>query len=203
MTEQESSLPVRQTGPPSAEPLIPEDRLVGVGLIARPHGLKGEIRLLPEPDVDRVLAAVEVFYARGPRGLIPLRPGRVRWANDYAIIRFHGYRSREEAERLNGLVLYVDERDLPELEEGEAYLYCEMGACLITEDGEPVGTVVGIIGSPAQPILQLEGPKGEVLFPLAPALVKEVREDGRLLIVTVPEGLIEVNQKSSSVDGAE
>ena len=72
----------------STGPLIPEDRLVAAGLIARPHGIKGEIRLLPEPNVERVLASVEVFYVRGPRGILPLRPRRVRWANDYVIMGF-------------------------------------------------------------------------------------------------------------------
>ena len=69
--------------------------------------------------------------------------------------------------------------------------------------GELLGTVVGIIDTPAHPILQLESEAGEVLFPLAPALVREVREDGRLIIVTVPEGLVEVNRKASSEDGEE
>jgi 16S rRNA processing protein RimM len=184
----------KESVPPHAETSVPEDRLVVVGRIARPHGVKGEVRVIPEPDTERVLAAVEVFYTRGPRGIISLRPRRIRWANDYVIVHFHGYRSRNEAERLKGYVLFADERDLPKLEKGEVYQYLEIGARLITENEELLGTVVGVIDSPAQPILKLEGPKGEFLFPLAPALVKKIRGEGREIMVTVPEGLIEINR---------
>lgn len=183
---------------PASPQVVPqEDRLVAVGSISRPHGIKGEIRLNPEPGVERVLAAIKTFYVRGPQGIIPLRPRRVRWSNKYVIMGFDGYRSRNEAERLKGLSLYVDAGELPDLRQGELYQYMGLGARMVTESGELLGTVVGIIDSSAHPILKVAGPKGEILFPVVPDFVISVSEDGREMVVVLPEGLIEATTKET------
>jgi 16S rRNA processing protein RimM len=169
--------------------------LVIIGRIIRPHGLKGEVRVRLEAETAPVLQAAERLFARSPgpdAPLLELSPHRVRFANRYAILACHGYRSREEAERLRDHVLYVHEDDLPALEENEFYLYRKIGAEVVTKSGESLGVLEDVVDTAAQAILQVKSEKGRLLLPAVPEFIVRLDEEENRIVVSLPEGLLDV-----------
>jgi 16S rRNA processing protein RimM len=169
------------------------DDLVLIGHVSRPHGLKGEVRVFPATGCEELYPRIERFFVETTGGLVELVPRRVRSANRYIIIHFEGYQGRNEADRLRDKVLWVSPADLPELEEGDVYQFSQLGALVYDEEGRALGKVEEIMASPAHPIFRIVGPEGEILFPATdPWIVSlEMRDDTPVIIVRLPEGLIE------------
>jgi 16S rRNA processing protein RimM len=190
--------------PPDQAPAGPRDAddWVVVGRIARAHGLKGEVRVFPAVGCDDVCSRIKRFHVETPDGMLDLIPRRVRPANRYLIIAFEGYHGREQAERLRDTTLYVAPQDLPELEEGNVYQFTQLGALVCDEEGRELGTVEEILDSAAHPVFRIVGSEGEFLFPVAePWIIShEVRDGVPVLVVRLPEGLIESQRPGSQQD---
>jgi len=75
--------------------------------------------------------------------------------------------------------------------EGEVYLHELEGFAVRAEDGTAYGLVSGLIELPAGVALEVQGPKREFLLPFIKQFVREVRRDDRVLVVVLPEGLLD------------
>jgi len=196
-------MPSDDTSPdaPSRTPASTDD-LVVIGRIARPHGLKGEVRVFPETGSEELYPRIERFYIETSAGIIDLIPLKIRAANRYLIMRFEGYQGRDQADRLRGKTLWVWPEDLPELQEGDTYQYAQLGAAVFDEAGKELGTVEEIVDSPAHPILRIVGPDGEFLLPAVEEFIIsfEVREGNSALVVRLPEGLLEAQRGSEEAE---
>lgn len=187
MTQKEASPDQRPPGPRD------RDELVVVGRIARPHGLKGEVRVFPAVGCEQLYPQITRFYVESAGGLLELVPHRLRPANRYIILGFEGYQDRGQAERLRDRTLWASPADLPELEPGDVYQFTQLGALIYDEDGRELGKVEEILESAAHPIFRVVGPEGEFLFPAAePFLISHhLREGVPVIVIHLPPGLIE------------
>ena len=66
----------------------------------------------------------------------------VREAKDHLVATLKGIATREDAERLNGIELYIAREKLPETDEDEYYHADLIGLAAVTPDGTPLGTVL-------------------------------------------------------------
>src|SRR3954462_14348468 len=67
-----------------------------------------------------------------------------REARDHLVATFRGVTTREEAERLNGIELYVAREKLPATDEDEYYHTDLSGLAAGTTDGDTLGRVLAI-----------------------------------------------------------
>jgi 16S rRNA processing protein RimM len=137
------------------------------------HGIGGEVRLkLFAASVDS-LKAHAAFEAGGRTlTLTSLRPGP-----QGAVARFAEVADRTAAEALRGTLLSVPRESLPPLGPGEYYWHDLIGLAVVSPDGEPLGTVVGVENFGASDLLEVERLRGaRVLVPLVPAAVPEVAD---------------------------
>jgi 16S rRNA processing protein RimM len=172
------------------------DRMVLVGRIARPHGIRGHVIVTPETDfvADRFRTGA-TFWTRSDRGHEVLTVDSVRVQNGRPVIGFEGFDRIEDVERLAGLDLRVPEDSLLPLESGAYYLHDLVGCAVVTMSGEPVGEVKRVEGGAGASVLSVEGRRGEVLVPLAADICVEVDIPGRRIRINPPEGLLELNEK--------
>lgn len=118
-----------------------QDKLIQVGQVAGGFGVRGEVRVAAyTADPMALLAYRDLLRADGSVGLTltsarPDKNGVVGRAKEIA--------TKEEADALRGLKLFIPRDRLPEPEEDEFYLTDLVGV----EAREPDGTVLGTVKS--------------------------------------------------------
>ena len=169
-------------------------RLV-VGRLRKPHGLKGEITLFPltaEPDAvfapDRSLWLVDLAgeVVAGPLVVERSRSYHREW-----LIKFRGIDHRDAFDPWRGLLLAAPAGELAPPAAGEIYLHELVGFSVRLEDGTALGLVTALYEMPNGLMLEIQGPKRELLLPFKKEFVREVDRAARRLIATPPEGLLE------------
>lgn len=170
------------------------DRMVLVGRIARPHGLRGQVVVTPETDFaeDRFRAGA-TLWTRSRRGDEVLTISTVRLQNGRPVIGLEGFATIEEVERLAGLELRVPEEALKPLADGAYYVHQLVGCVVETVAGQRVGEVARVEPGSGTSLLAVDGQRGEVLVPLAADICVEVDVAGRRIRIEPPEGLLELN----------
>jgi 16S rRNA processing protein RimM len=170
------------------------DDMVLVGRVARPHGIRGQVIVNPETDfVDDRFRAGATFWTRSARGEEQLTVTSARVQNGRPVIGLEGFSSIEDVQRLAGLELRVPDGELQPLESGMYYHHQLIGCAVETVAGERVGEVVRVNGGAAGSLLEVAGPRGEVLIPLAVEICVEIDVEQKRIRIAPPEGLLDVN----------
>jgi 16S rRNA processing protein RimM len=111
-----------------------------------------------------------------------------REAKDHLVVTFEGIATRDEAERLNGIELYVPRDKLPATEEDEYYHADLIGLAAVTTAGEPLGRVMAIHNFGAGDIIEIAPPSGAtMLLPFSNAVVPTVDIAGGRVVIALPE----------------
>jgi 16S rRNA processing protein RimM len=159
-----------------------------VAEVARPHGIKGELRL-------KVYNPASDLLRRRPPVLLRLPDGSEREASitmarevDKALlVQIAGVDDRNAAEALRGAEVCVPRASLPPPGEGEFYAWDVEGAAAVLTSGEPVGQVIELTSYPTCDVLVVVRPDGKrIEVPLVEAYVARVdAERGVVELVTV------------------
>jgi 16S rRNA processing protein RimM len=150
-------------------------RLVLLGEIGRPHGVRGLVH------IRAFTAAPDGLTAYGP---LTDAAGTRRFALSLLppdLARIEGVADREAAARLTGTKLYIERDSLPPPEDPEEYFLTDLeGLEAVTEAGERLGVVEAVEDHGGGPFLVI----GEHLIPFTRAAVPVVDlAAGRLVIV--------------------
>jgi 16S rRNA processing protein RimM len=161
---------------------------LAVARVRRPFGVKGELLLEVLTDFPNRLTRSERLYAGRDRR--PYEVESLRRHGEDMLLRLKEIRDRQEAESMRGAELYVRVDDLPPLPAGVYYLHQIEGLEAVTEQGESLGRVKEILKTGANDVYVVQGPRGEILLPAIPQVIREVRlEEGRL-VVQLMEGMM-------------
>jgi 16S rRNA processing protein RimM len=176
------------------------DRMVVVGRIARPHGLKGHVIIDPETDfVDERYEVGRVVYVRRDGRSEPLAIATMRLWRGRPIVQFEGIDSIEAAGALAGLELGVPPDDLHVLGAGRFYRHDLLGCAVVTRAGDEVGVVVRVDGEASGARLVVRSRAGdETLIPFAAEICVEIDPAGRRLVIEPIAGLLDLNRSPPS-----
>ena len=156
-----------------------------VGVIAKPIGLKGEVFVRPDPDLDYEPAPGDRFDIGDGR---TLEVAAAREHSGRRVMRFVGVDTREAVELLRGTILRVPRDDVP-LEPDAFWSDDLLGREVTDEDGSVVGVIEATLDGAAHDYLVIARPDGgEVMVPAVAELV-EVGPD-RIVVHAVP-GLLD------------
>lgn len=169
------------------------DDFVLVGIILRPHGLRGEVAIRPETDFPEQRFAVGTsLHVRGSGGDVETLIVRSMRAHlGRPLVAFEGRDTRDDVAPLALSELRVPESALIPLDDGEYYWYQYVGAPVETTDGAHVGRVLRVEPTGGAGMLVVDGPAGEVQVPLVRDLCPTLTPER--IVVQAPEGLIELN----------
>ena len=170
------------------------DRLVAIGEIGRPHGVRGEVRVTPLTDHPERFAkpADCVLWDEARDRRLPCRISRARAQGDALVVALAGYDSPEAVGALTGWLLAVPESEALPAPAGHFYPWQLVGCRVLTEGGQDVGRVLRIEGSAAQDLWVVGDTGREHLVPAVAEIVREVDLDGRRIVIRPPEGLLEL-----------
>lgn len=112
---------------------------------------------------------------------------RARVAKDHLVATLKDVTTRTEAERINGIELYIARERLPETEEGEYYHADLIGLRAIDAKGDQIGKVLAIHNFGAGDIIEiapLQGPT--LLLPFNSTVVPTVDLANGHVVVELP-----------------
>ena len=169
---------------------MPRPEKVCLGTIVGVHGVQGVVRIKSfTADPADVAAYGAVSDESGARRFEVKVLGQARGA---VLARLSGVASRDAAEGLRGLRLYVPRAALPKTNEDEFYHADLIGLPVETREGAPLGSVRAVLNFGAGDILELRDENGrELLLPFSDAAVPEVDLARGRIVASPPEGLLE------------
>jgi 16S rRNA processing protein RimM len=162
---------------------------VCVGAIGGAFGVRGEVRLKSYCAEPAAIADYGVLTDEaGTRSFEVTLTGQV---SNGLSARLSGVRTKEEADALKGLRLFVDRDRLPETGDDEYYHADLIGLRVMDTGGAELGTVRAVLNHGASDLLEVMGPglKAPVLLPFTHAVVPTVDVAGGRIVADPPEGL--------------
>ena len=180
--------------------MIEEKNLTPVGKFQKTHALKGELNALLdiEPDyfsegyplIVNMEGAYVPFYAESVRGK----------GATTSLIKIQGIDSQEEAKSLVNEIIYADKMELKEYlgEEGEGLLLEDdlEGFDVVDETFGRIGKLKRVDATTENVLFIIETPEREEIFiPAADDFIAGVDEEKQIVVTTLPEELINLNQK--------
>ena len=133
-------------------------RLILVAQAAGAFGVRGELRLTAHTVDPLSLLAYSPLRDEGGREALTLTAGRVH--KGALVARAREVATREEAEALRGLKLFVDRAILPPPEEDEYYLADLIGLEARAPDGAVIGHVKSAADFGAGDLVEIEPANG-------------------------------------------
>ena len=110
-----------------------------------------------------------------------------REAKGHLVATLKGIATRDDAERLNGIELYIARDKLPATGEGEYYHADLIGLAAVNPAGEPLGRVTAIHNFGAGDIIEIAPQHGStLLLPFTNAVVPTVDLAGGLVVIELP-----------------
>lgn len=160
--------------------------LVCVARIGAAHGVRGAVKLWTFTEDPFAVRDYGPLLSKDGRRQFEVATARE--AKDHLVATFKGVTTRDEAERLNGIELYVPRDKLPATDEDEYYHTDLIGLAAVTTDGDALGRVLAIHNFGAGDIIEIAPPKGTtMLLPFSNAVVPEVDLEGGRVVIALPQ----------------
>jgi 16S rRNA processing protein RimM len=156
-----------------------------VARIGAAHGVRGAVKLWTF--TEDPLAVQRYGPLTTKDGARQFEVTHVREARDYLVATLKGIATREEAERLNGVELYVARDKLPDTDEDEYYHADLIGLAAVNAANEPLGRVVAIHNFGAGNIIEIAPAQGAtLLLPFTRAVVPTVDLTSGRVVIDLP-----------------
>lgn len=173
------------------------DAWVPLAEIARPHGVRGEVRLKVFNKTSDVLLEQDEVLVRLENGEEhEVSVEAARRADDAILMKLYSVDDRDRADELRGAQVCVRRRDFPPLEEGEFYTVDIIGAEARLR-GERLGEVTELMSYPTLEVIlvRLDDGKGFWEIPLTETYVGKVDTGARTVEVLTLDELERVPPK--------
>ena len=156
-----------------------------VARIGAAHGVRGAVKLWTF--TDDPLAVKRYGPLATKDGARHFEVASAREAKGHLVATFKDVTTREAAERLNGVELYVAREKLPDTDENEYYHADLIGLAAVTSTDDPLGRVVAIHNFGAGDIIEIAPPRGAtMLLPFTNAVVPTVDLAGGRVVIELP-----------------
>ena len=161
-------------------------KLILVGRVAGAFGVKGELRITAYTADPLSLLGYGQLLREDGRPALTLTGGRA--AKGALIGRAKEVETREQAEALRGLRLYVPRAALPEPDADEFYVADLVGLAVESPEGEPLGRIRSVQDFGAGDLLEIEPPEGASFWlPFTRDAVPEVRIAEGVVVAVRPD----------------
>jgi 16S rRNA processing protein RimM len=173
--------------------MIRRDDVYKIGQITKTHGLKGEVVFNFVDDIfDRV--DCEYLICDMDDILVPFFIEEYRFRSDTsALVKFEDIDSADAALRLRGVDVYFENKYAVEADDDEMSLHYFIGFSMVDVDGTEIGEITAIDDNTDNWLFVVERADGdEVLVPAHEEFIAELKHDEKVVVVDLPEGLLDL-----------
>src|SRR6201747_1092910 len=168
-----------------------------IARIGAAHGVRGAVKLWTFTEDPLAVKTYGPLLTKD--GARSFEVATAREAKGHLVATLKGIATREEAERLNGIELYIARDKLPATDENEYYHADLIGPDAVNAANEPLGRVIAIHNFGAGDIIEIAPAHGAtMLLPFTNAVVPSVDLAGGRVIIELPDEI--EGDDSSSAD---
>jgi 16S rRNA processing protein RimM len=161
-----------------------------VGILHRPHGVRGEMIMSIMTDFPERLKPGMVLFLGIEHTPVTIKS--LRHHNRGLLIALEGFNSREEVAVFRNYELFVRADDRPPLPEGEYYLHQIIGLNAFSDEGQNLGVITEWIETGANGVYIVRDEAGkEILLPDIDEVVLKIDLEQQQMTVHLLEGLVE------------
>lgn len=166
---------------------------ITVGRIITTQGVRGKLKLEVTTDFpQRFEPSGRVYIDRQAAGI-----ESVEWRKGTAIIKLDTINGLEEAKKMVGKMIEVDESQLWPLSEGQYYHFQIIGLEVWTTRGELLGKVSQVLNTPSNDNYVVSGTNEEILIPAIEDVIVSIEPDKGYITIEPIEGLLSLNKKAA------
>lgn len=173
--------------PPPSEPYF-----LIFGKIARPHGVRGELKMeVRTNDLELLTERETVYLGQDPDDPDSARLYQLlktRLHKGQLLLILEGINDRNAADLLRGQLVMIPYNELAPLDEDEYYIFQLIGLPVYTAAGEHLGEVINIIETGANDVFVVSGgQRGDLLIPDTEEVIQDIDiAGGRVTITPIP-----------------
>lgn len=169
------------------------EKLLRVGVITSPHGVRGEVKVFPTTDDAKRFKKLKNVILDTGKEQLPLEIEGVKFFKNMVILKFKGYDSINDIERYRQKDLLITREQAVSLKKDEYFITDLIGLVVLDETGNTIGTLKDVLETGANDVYAVELPNGkELLLPAIKDCILEVNiPDGRMK-VHVLDGLMDL-----------
>lgn len=160
-----------------------KQQYIEAGKIVNTHGVHGEVKIQVWLDSPEFMRRFKTLYIDSK----PVKLISSRAHKGFMIALLDGVEDINAAMSLKNKTVYIDRADAP-LRKGEYFLCDIIGASVVTEDGESVGTLEDILETPASSVYIVCG-ETEHMIPAVPEFVLNTDAENGVITVKLIEGM--------------
>lgn len=167
---------------------------IQIGHLKKTYGLNGELKSFVEERFWEDLLEADVVFVEIKGQKIPFFIEEIKDGGDI-LLKFEEVDDRDSAVELSGKPLFMRVSDLSEQHASLSFedrLPGLIGFTIVTEEGLEVGPISELIEMPMQVLAMIEKKDEEILIPLAEDFIVDILEKEKKLIMSLPEGLLEL-----------
>lgn len=168
------------------------DQCFQLGIVLRPHGLKGEVYISLDTDFPEDYQQMESVFLLQNGKLIPFFFEFVQVKNKEALVKFEDVDDKAAALSIKGLSLHLPLTQLPELDNRQFYYHEIIGFEIFDTQKGKLGKVAAVFEAGHQDLIGMDYKGAEVLIPINDDIILEVLREEQRLIVSLPNGLLEL-----------
>lgn len=132
------------------------DKLVKIGQLKKPYGIKGWLWVFSETDERDAIFAMQPWWIKTATGIRPLTVVDWRQQGNGLVAQFEQIPDRNIAETMNGVAIWTAKDALPEPAEDEYYWSDLVGVKVINEQEEYLGDIAEMFETGAHDIMRVE-----------------------------------------------
>lgn len=161
------------------------DKEIVIGKIVAPHGVRGDIRIMPLTDRPEQFLNLSYLLLEDGR---QLTVKAARFHKRMVLVSTKEITTMNDAELLRDKKILIRAEDLPPLEEGRFYVADLIGLPVFDEEGKQLGTFKDSITTGSNDVYIVAVPGGkDILIPALKIYVREINLQEKRIVVKLPE----------------
>ena len=145
-----------------------------IGEITKPQGVQGELKVRPITCDPYRFEGMKYAYVQDGESYKKVAISVRRVGEDAIFLRMEGVETRNDAETMRGIQLFIDRANAVELDEDSTFICDLMGLRGVLTDGSEIGKIIDVMQPGGTDVYVFKGKRGEVLVPALKSVVVKV-----------------------------
>lgn len=166
--------------------------ILQIGVITRPHGVRGEVKVFPMTDDVRRFKKLKKTILDTGAGNIEIECESAKFFKQFVILKFKGFDTVESVQKFCNKGIFVTRDNAVKLGKDEYFVADLIGMRAVDDENSICGTITDVIETGANDVYDISLDDGRrLLLPAIRECVRNVDVDEGLMKIHILNGLLE------------